>query len=51
MEFRILGPLEVTVDGRMLELGAGKQRTLLGVLLLHPRETVSAARLLRDGMA
>ena len=35
MEFRILGPLEVTQDGRALELGATKQQTLLAVLLLH----------------
>ena len=38
MEFRILGPLEVTDDGRSLELGATKQQTLLAVLLLHPGE-------------
>lgn len=48
MELRILGPLEVTVHGRTLDLGPPKQQTLLGVLLLHPRETVSAARLVLE---
>ena len=33
MEYHVLGPLEVVRDGRTLELGAGKQRTLLAVLL------------------
>ena len=48
MEFRILGPLEVTEGGRPLELGASKQQTLLGVLLLHPGEVVSPGRLMRE---
>jgi DNA-binding SARP family transcriptional activator len=41
MEFRILGPLEVVEDGRVLDLGGQKQRMLLAVLLLHPNEVVS----------
>jgi class 3 adenylate cyclase/predicted ATPase len=45
MDFRILGPLEVTENGRTLELGAAKQQALLAVLLLRPNEVVSAARL------
>ena len=48
MEFRILGPLEVTDDGRSLELGATKQQTLLAVLLLHPGEVVSPTRLMGE---
>jgi DNA-binding SARP family transcriptional activator len=48
MEFRILGPLEVSEHGRTLELGATKQQTLLGVLLLHPGEVVSPARLMHE---
>ena len=48
MEFRILGPLEVTQDGRALELGATKQQTLLAVLLLHPGEIVSPTRLMTE---
>ena len=41
MEFRILGPLEVISDGRALDLGGAKQRSLLAVLLIHPNEAVS----------
>jgi len=32
MEFRILGPLEVEADGRLLPLGGSKQRALLALL-------------------
>src|SRR6267154_4254355 len=35
MEFRILGSLEVAVDGRPLPLGGPGQRALLALLLLH----------------
>jgi DNA-binding SARP family transcriptional activator/DNA-binding CsgD family transcriptional regulator len=48
MEFRVLGPLEVHDSGRVVSLGAGKQRSLLGVLLLHPNETVSVDRLVDE---
>lgn len=48
MEFRILGPLEVAVDGRLLELGRPKQRAVLAVLLLHPNRTVSLERLIDE---
>ena len=34
MEFGILGPLAVWKDGAELPLGGGKQRALLGVLVL-----------------
>jgi eukaryotic-like serine/threonine-protein kinase len=48
MEFRILGPLEVHAEsGRPLDL-AGKQRTLLAVLLLNANEPVSTDRLIED---
>ena len=46
MEFRFLGPLEVLVEDRLLELGGSKQRQLLAILLLHPNEIVSADRLI-----
>ena len=46
MEFHVLGPLEVVRQGRTLELGAGKQRTLLAVLLLNANEVVSTDRLI-----
>lgn len=45
-DFRILGPLEVRVDGVSLPLGGAKQRALLGVLLVHLGEAVSADRLI-----
>src|SRR5919202_1079677 len=48
MEFRILGPLEVRELGRRVALGAAKQRALLGVLLLHPNETISVERLVEE---
>ena len=41
----MLGPLEVRDRGRVLPLGGGKQRGLLGVLLLHANEAVSSERL------
>lgn len=48
MEFRILGPLEVREGARIVELGAAKQRALLGVLLLHPNAFVSTSRLVEE---
>src|SRR5439155_26311486 len=39
-------PLEVLQDGRALELGGRKQRSLLAALLLHANEVVSADRLI-----
>jgi DNA-binding SARP family transcriptional activator len=46
MEYLILGPLEVTANGRTLELRAAKQQAVLATLLLHPNEVVSVPRLL-----
>src|SRR5713101_4828797 len=48
MEFRILGSLEVAVDGRPLPLGGPSQRALLALLLLHANEVVSSDRLLEE---
>src|SRR6516164_211749 len=48
MDYRILGPLEVSVGDRPLVLGGEKQRALLAVLLLHAGEVVSADRLIDD---
>jgi predicted ATPase/DNA-binding SARP family transcriptional activator len=45
MEFLVLGPLEVRVDGRALALGGVKPRALLAVLVLHANEPVSTERL------
>jgi YVTN family beta-propeller protein len=46
VEFRVLGPLEVTAAGRSLPLGGRKQRTLLAMLLLHANELVSRDQLI-----
>ena len=48
MEFRVLGPLEVEEDGRVLKLGGAKQRALLALLLLHANEAVSRDRLIDE---
>jgi len=48
VEFRILGPLEVTEDGREIRLGGVKQRALLALLLLNPNRVVSRDRLIDE---
>jgi DNA-binding SARP family transcriptional activator/DNA-binding beta-propeller fold protein YncE len=45
IEYRILGPLEVSVGERRVPLGGRRQRALLAILLLTPGEVVSAERL------
>src|SRR6266705_4992730 len=46
MEFRVLGPLEVRDGDRAADVGAGRQRMLLAILLLHANEVVSTDRLI-----
>ena len=41
LEFRVLGPFEVSEGGRPLDVGSGKQRALLALLLLRAGEVVS----------
>jgi YVTN family beta-propeller protein len=48
MEFRVLGPLEVVRDDRILQLGGGRQLALVAVLLLHANKAVSVDRLVDD---
>jgi DNA-binding SARP family transcriptional activator len=48
MRFSILGPLEVSDGDRDIPLGAGRQRKLLAILLLHPNEVVSTDRLIDE---
>ena len=48
LEFRILGPLEVSLDGRAVPLGGKKQRALLALLLLHANEALSSDRLIDE---
>ncbi|MFI6094857.1 BTAD domain-containing putative transcriptional regulator [Lentzea sp. NPDC051213] len=46
MQFRVLGPLEVRIDGTLVEFGGPKPRRLLVALLSHANNTVSVTRLL-----
>jgi DNA-binding SARP family transcriptional activator len=46
MDLRVLGPVEASVGGRPLSLGAVKQRALLAMLGLQANRTVSADRLM-----
>ena len=48
MEFRILGPLEVSDGDVEVFLGGPKPRALLAVLLLHANEVVAADRLIDE---
>ena len=48
VDFRILGPLEVTDQGREPAIATGKQRALLAILLLHANEVVSSDRLIEE---
>src|SRR4051794_10116024 len=48
MDFRILGPLEVSEGDHNVPLGRGRQRSLLAVLLLHANEVVSSDRLIEE---
>jgi DNA-binding SARP family transcriptional activator/DNA-binding beta-propeller fold protein YncE len=48
MQVRILGPLEVSDDGHVVALGAGRQRALLAVLALRRGEVVATDRLLDE---
>src|SRR5262249_40400657 len=45
IDFRLLGELEVVVDGNPVPLGGAKQRALLALLLLERGKTVSTDRL------
>src|SRR5437763_12573092 len=48
LDFRILGPLEVTDGDRPVRLGGPKQRAALAVLLLSANRVVSVERLADD---
>ena len=45
MDLRLLGPLEVRLGDRPIELGPRKQRAVLAMLALEPGRTVSADHL------
>lgn len=44
MQFRILGPLEVTRGESPVAIGTPRQRTLLALLLIRPGQVVSTDR-------
>lgn len=48
LDFRVLGPLEVSANGTFLPLGGAKQRAVLALLLLHANEVVSSDRLIDE---
>jgi DNA-binding SARP family transcriptional activator len=48
LEFRILGPLAVRVDGAPVPIGGPKQRALLALLLLSANRVVSRDRLIQE---
>src|SRR5262245_24637310 len=48
MQFRDLGPLEVVDEGRVVNLGGGRQIALVGALLVRANEVVSVDRLVDD---
>src|SRR5262245_64205950 len=47
-QFRLLGPVEVSVDGEPIALPAAKPRALLAALLLDRNRVVPVARLIDD---
>ncbi len=48
LEFRLLGPLEVTSEGSPVALAGQRQRALLALLLLRPGELVPSERLIDE---
>ena len=40
IDYRLLGPLEVAVNGHAVDVGGLKQRALLAILLLHANQPV-----------
>src|SRR4051794_33173292 len=48
MEFRVLGPLEVTEAGQPLGVQGAKQRALLTLLLLHANQVVPGDRIVDE---
>lgn len=46
MELRVLGPVEAVVDGRVIDLGAPRQRCVLAILALEPNRVIPTERLI-----
>src|SRR5438477_1759464 len=48
LEIKVLGHLEVLVDGERVALGGSKERRLLCLLVLHRRDALSVERVAED---
>ena len=48
MEVRFLGRFDVVQEGRSISIGGGRQRALLAILALHPKQVVPVGRLIDD---
>jgi DNA-binding SARP family transcriptional activator len=48
INFRVLGPIEVTAEGQALPLGDRKQRLILALLLLNANQMVPVERLISE---
>src|SRR5690348_3710433 len=48
ISFGLLGPLEVTSDGRPRRVSGGRQAALLALLLIHAEQVVSIDRLIDE---
>jgi DNA-binding SARP family transcriptional activator/tetratricopeptide (TPR) repeat protein len=48
LEFGVLGPLQVRIDGNVARLGGHRQRALLAILVLRANEPVSTDRLIDE---
>ena len=51
MEFSILGPVDVTVGGRSLELSGARARAVLATLIVHANHVVAAGTAARRAVA
>jgi YVTN family beta-propeller protein len=48
MEFKVLGPLEIADNGRVLRLGSGRQLALVALLLVHRNSVVPTERIVDE---
>jgi len=48
VQYRLLGPLEVVDGTRVVEIGSGRRRSLLALLLINAGQVVSAERLIDE---
>jgi DNA-binding SARP family transcriptional activator len=48
VEFRVLGPLEVTAGGQSLGLAGARTRAVLAMLLVHANQVIPSERLIQE---